>query len=84
MPLKKNSNKPVDTSNFLWALKCKLSNLRGLPFNFNTQQDVVEILQVVLHELKGVSLAANQLISNTQIITVSCNTCSCSSEARKS
>ena len=84
MALKKNSNKPVDPSNFLWALKCKLSNLRGVPFNFNTEQDVGEILQVVLHELKGVSLAANQLISNTQIITMSCNTCSCSSEARKS
>ena len=64
MTIKKNSSKPVDRSNFLWALKCKLSNLRGVPFDFNTQQDVAEILQVVLDELKGVSLAASQLISN--------------------
>ena len=75
MAIKKNSNKPVDPSNFLWALKRKLSNLRGVPFDFNTQQDVAEILQVVLDELKGVSLAASQLISNTQKITVSYNTC---------
>ena len=61
MAIKKNSSKTVDPSNFLWALKGKLSNLRGVPFDFNTQQDVVEILQVVLDELmEGVSLAASQ------------------------
>ena len=64
MAIKKNSNKPVDPSNFLWGLKPKLCNLRGVPFDFNTQQDVAEILQVVLDELKGVSLAVSQLISN--------------------
>ena len=83
MTIKKNSNKPVDPSNFLWPLKHKLSNLRGVPFDFNTQQDVAEILQVVLDELKGVSLAASQLISNTQKITVSCNTCFCFSESEQ-
>ena len=83
MAIKKNSSKPVDPSNFLWALKRKLSNLRGVPFDFNTQQDVAEILQVVLDELKGVSLAASQLISNTQKITVSCNTCFCFSESEQ-
>ena len=64
MAIKKNSNKPVDPSTFLWALKPKLSNLRGVPFDFNTQQDVAEIPQVDLDELKGVFLAASQLISN--------------------
>ena len=64
MTIKKNSSKPLDPSNFLWALKRKLSNL-SCP-NFNTQQDVAEILQVVLDKLKGVSLAASQLISNTK------------------
>ena len=68
MAFKKNSTKPVDPLNFLWALKRKLSNLREVPFDFNTQQDVAEILllQVVLDELKAVSLAASQLISNTK------------------
>ena len=66
MAIKKNSNKPVDPSNFLWDLKRKLSNLRRVPFDFNTQQDVAEILQVVLNELKGVSLVESQLISSTQ------------------
>ena len=83
LTIKKNSSKPVDPSNFLWALKRKLSNFRGVPFDFNTQQDVAEILQVVLDELKGVSLAASQLISNTQKITVSCNTCFCFSESEQ-
>ena len=66
MTMKKNSSKPVDPSNFLWGLKRNLSNLRALPFGFNTQQDMAEILQDVLDELKGVSLAASQFISNTQ------------------
>ena len=81
--IEKNSNKPVDPSNFLWALKHKLSNLRRWPFDFNTKQDVPVILQVVLDELKGVSLAASQLISSTQKITVCCNNCFCSSEPEK-
>ena len=59
MAVKKNLNKPVDPSNILWSLKCELSNLRGVPFDFNTQQDKAEILPVVLDELKGVSLAAS-------------------------
>ena len=75
MAVKKNSTKPVDPSNFLWALKRKPSIIRGVPFDFNTQQDVAEILHVVLDEVKGISLAASHLICNTQKITVSCNTC---------
>ena len=67
----------------LWAFKPNLSNLRGVPFDFNTQQDVAEILQVLLDELKGVSLAASQLISNTHKMTVSCNTCFCFSESKQ-
>ena len=62
---KKNSTKPVDPSNLLGTLKCKLSIIRGVPFDFNTQQDVAEILQAVLDELKGLSLASH-LICNTQ------------------
>ena len=65
MAVKNNSTKPVDPSKYLWALKDKLSDLSGVTFDFNTQQDVVEILKVVLDELKGVSLAASQLILNT-------------------
>ena len=63
MTVKKNSTKSDDLSNFLWALKSKLSSIRGVPFDFNTQQDVAEILQIVLDELGGVSLAASHLIN---------------------
>ena len=84
MAVKKNSTKPVDPSNFLLALKCKLSIIRAVPFDFNTQQDVAEILKVVLDELKGISIAAIHLICNTEIIAVSCNTCFCSSLSEES
>ena len=65
MAVKKNSTKPIDPSSFLRALKRNLSSTRVARFNFNSQQDVAEILQVVIDELKGVSLAASSLISNT-------------------
>ena len=37
MAVKKNSTKPVYSSNFSWAVKCKLSIIRGVPFDLNTQ-----------------------------------------------
>ena len=79
MAVKKNSNKPIDPLNFLWALKRNLSSMRVAPFDFNSQQNVAEILQVVLDELKGVSLAASSLISDTQTTIVSRNNSLCSS-----
>ena len=84
MAVKKNSTKPINPSNFLWALKCNLSSTRVTTFNFNPQQDVAEILQVVLDELKGVSLAASSLISNILRTTVPCNTCLCSTVSEES
>ena len=78
MAVKKNSIKPIDPSNFLWALICNLSSMIVTPFDFNSQQDVAGILQVVLDELKGVPSAASSLISNTLRTTVSCSTCLCS------
>ena len=60
MAIKENSNKPLDPSSFLWALKRKLLNLRGVLFELNAQQDVAEILQVVLDKLKCVFLAGKQ------------------------
>ena len=74
MAVKKNSTKPIDPSNFLWALKRSLSSVKITHFDFNSQQDVAEILQVVLDELKGVSLAASSLISNTLRTAVFCST----------
>ena len=47
--------------------------MRVAPFDFNSQQDVAEVLQVVLDELTGVSLEVSSLISNVQRTTVSCN-----------
>ena len=80
---KKNPTKLIDPLNFLWALKRNLSSTRLAPFDVSSQQDMAEILQVVLDELKGVSLAASNLISNTQRTTVSCNSCLCSSVSKE-
>ena len=65
MAAKKNSIKHIDPSNSLWALKRYLSSKWVASFDFNSQQ---EILEVVLDELKGVSLAASSLISKAQFL----------------
>ena len=71
----KNTTKKLSKSSMECPFWIWLSIIRGVPFDFNTQQqDVVEILQVVLDELKGISKAASHLICNTQKITVSCYT----------
>ena len=44
MKIKSRSNKPVDPSNFLWALTHKMLESRHTPFNFNSQQDPPEVL----------------------------------------
>ena len=77
MKIKSRSNKPVDPSNFLWALPRSISESCHVPFNFNYQQDAAEVLQFVIDELKGTSVAASDLISNTIRINISCNHCFC-------
>ena len=75
--IKSKSNKPVDPSNLLWALTRKISESYHTSFNSNSQQDAAEVLQLVIDELKGTLVAANDLISNTIRINVSCNQCFC-------
>ena len=70
MAVRKNSTKPIDQSEFLWALKCNLSNTRVVLFDLNSQQ--------------GVSIAASSLISNTKRTTVFCNTCLYSTDIQTS
>ena len=77
MKIKSRSNKPVGPSNLLWALSHKISESRHVPFNFNSQQDAAEVLQLVIDELKGTSVVASDLISNFIRINISCNQCFC-------
>ena len=77
MKIKSRSNKPVDPSNFLWVLSHKISVFRHAPFNFNSLQDAAEVLQFVIDEMNGSSVAASDLISNTIRISISCNQCFC-------
>ena len=73
------STSAVDPSSFLRALQHKISVIKNAPFNINSQQDVPEILQVVLDELCGPSVVANDIASSTITSTTSCNTCFLSS-----
>ena len=66
--------KPIDPSNFLWALERKIFDIHIVPSDFDSQQDGVEVLQVVLDDLKGTSILANHLVSSA----LTCNTCLCS------
>ena len=52
-------------------------SFRHTPFNFDSQQDAAEVQQVVTDELKGTSVAASDLISNSIRINISCNQCFC-------
>ena len=71
MKIKSRSNKPtVYPSNFS-------SESCHTPFNLKSQQDAAEVLQFVIDKLKGTSVAASDLISNTIRINVSCNQCFC-------
>ena len=53
------------------------SQSRHTSFNFNSQQNAAEVLQFDIVELKGTSLTASDLISNTIRINVLCIQCFC-------
>ena len=70
MSLLKPKTSPTDPSNFLRVLRNKITKGRGSSFNFNSQEDVSEILQIVIDELKSVSQGAGNIISSTLQTTV--------------
>ena len=76
--LKKRSS-PVDPSNFLRAFQQKIVEKLGTPFNINSQQDVPEIFQILLDELKGSSPIVDGIISSSVVRTTTCNNCFISS-----
>ena len=77
MLLLKELTTPLDPSNLLWALCRKLATNKQVPFQFNTQQDVPEILQVVLDELKGHSTITSNILATTVRTSTTCDTCGC-------
>ena len=44
MSIQKRALKPINPSSFLWALKHKISDIRNVSFDFNSQPDSVEVL----------------------------------------
>ena len=79
LSLVKKRTSPIDPSNFLRAFQNTISNKQGAPFNINTQQDVPEILQILIDELKGTSSIAEDLISSSILRSTTCDTCFSSS-----
>ena len=76
MTIKQKALKPVDPSNFLWALQRQMSTLNNnTQFNFNSQQDVPEILQVILNEIQSASPIADDIFTISIKSTVTCDTC---------
>ena len=75
-PLKRQTT-PLDPSNSLWALHRKLSTNKQVSFQFNTQQDVTEILQVVLDELKGDLAIASNIVATSVRTSTTCDICGC-------
>ena len=74
----------IDPSGFLRALSSKMSLIHNHHFNFNTQQDVPEILQVLLDEITGTSVLANNFLKTTIRTSISCTSCLCDSENEES
>ena len=78
MFIPKKALKPIGPSNFLWTLNRKMSDICKVRFDFNSRQDAVEVLEVVLDNLRGTSVLANNLVSNTlrtPIVTTVINYC---------
>ena len=77
MLLLKRRTTPPDPSNFLCALRRKLSTNKQVLFQFGSQQDVPEILQVVLDEWKGHSPIATNIIATSVRTSTTYDTCGC-------
>ena len=78
MSLLNRSSSRIDPSNFLIALQ-NIMSARDKSFNFNTQQDVPEILPAILDELKGYSTLSEETCSVTIRSSISCDVCFCES-----
>ena len=77
MSFLKRQTTPLDPSNFLWALCRKLSTNKQVPFQFNTQQDVPEILPAVLDELKSHSATVCNILATSVKTSTTCDICGC-------
>ena len=66
---------PIDPSNFLRALQNLISKKRSIRFNINTQQDAPEILQIIIDNLKEVSVVADDALSSSLHTTTTCEIC---------
>jgi len=51
--LKERASRSLDPSGFLWAIKNQLASQQNPSFNFNSQHDVPEVLQLTLNEIQN-------------------------------
>ena len=75
-----NTFESLDPSGFLWALQSKYHSSGQTEFSFNSQHDVVQVLEVVLDELSSSSLLAANVTTSEVKISTTCNTCFCTSD----
>ena len=68
-------NTTFDPSSFLCSLQSHVSANQVEQFNFNTQQDAAHILGIILDELKGRSLLADEIFSISYESSVVCSEC---------
>ena len=70
MTRKKNTNKSLDPSSFLWALKREMAS-----FEFYRQYDAHEILTCVLNSILSPSIVSEDLVGCQMRIVTTCKTC---------
>ena len=63
---------------WIQIVECKIPSTCIAPFDFNYQQDVAEILQIVFGEVKLKSIRTDDLLSNALRTSITCNSCFCS------
>ena len=69
------STSPVDPSGFLKVLQTTIYKAGNKTFNFNKQQDAIEILQHIIEDMSKDSPTASLSVSVTTKTTTTCNTC---------
>ena len=70
-----SSKSPIDPSFFLLCLKNTFNKIGRSSFDIFAQQDVAEVLEVILEELSGSSLFANEVYNIKGLTSIMCHTC---------
>ena len=76
MAVKEKLAVPIDPLRFAWPIKSKLLSTCSSNFDSNSQQVLVEILQITFDELIGTSKRTDDVLANT-VTTIMCSKSFC-------